>query len=68
MVAASLLPYRRDRSQLTVIAIVFATLLIVLALLACGVILAVGMVDSSPVDVRLVAPFRWGSGMQLDFA
>ncbi len=66
MVAASQLPYRRDRSQLTVIAIVFGTLLIVL--LASGVILAVGMVDSSPVDVRLVAPFRWGSGMQFDFA
>jgi len=68
MVAVSLLPYRRDRSQLTVIAIVSATLLIVLALLASGVILAVGMVDSSPVDVRLVAPFRWAFGMQFDFA
>ncbi len=68
MVAVSLLHYRRDHRLLIVAAIAFAALLIALALLASGGILAAGTADSSPVDVRLVAPFRWGQGMPPDHA
>lgn len=63
MVAVTLHLYRRDRSQLIVAAIALAMLLIALGLLASGVILAAGTADSSPVDVRFVAPFRWGQGI-----
>ncbi len=59
MVAVSLLHYLRDRHQLIVLAIAFAALLVALGLLALVVLLAAGMVESSPVDVRFVAPFRW---------
>ncbi len=59
MVAASLLHYPRDRSQATVVAVVFGALLVVLGLLAFGAILGAGMVANSPVDGTLMAPFRW---------
>ncbi len=59
MVAASLLLYLSDPRQLNAAAIAFATLLVVLGLLAFGAILGTGTVDSSPVDGRLLAPFRW---------
>lgn len=59
MVAASLLLYLHDRSPLTAAGVAFATLLVVLGLLAFGAILGAGMVDSSPVDGQLLAPFRW---------
>lgn len=68
MVAVSLLVYLRDRSQLTVVAIVFATLLVVMGLLAFAVIPRVGTVDSSLVDWRFMAPFRWGPSAPLTFA
>lgn len=59
MVAASLLLYLRDRGRLNAAAIAFATLLVVVGLLAFGAILGAATVDSSPVDGRLLAPFRW---------
>lgn len=61
MVAASLLRYLGDRNQLIVVVIVATALLVVLGLLASGVTLDVGTVDSSPVDGRFLAPFRWGA-------
>lgn len=68
MVAASLLLYLRDRSQLTLLAIAFATLLVALGLLAFAVILGAATVDSSMVDGRFIAPFRWGPSAPLTFA
>ena len=67
MVAASLLPYLRDRSQLTVVAIAFA-MLVALGLLAFAAILTAGMADSSLVDGKFMAPFRWGPSAPLGFA
>lgn len=68
MVTASLLLYRRDRSQLTVVAIAFATLLVVAGLLAFVAILGAATVDSSMVDGRFMAPFRWDPSAALNLA
>lgn len=68
MVAASLLLYLGGRNQLTVVLIVSSALLVMLGLLALGVTLDVGTVDSSPVDGRFLAPFRWGAWDQPTFA
>lgn len=68
MVAAPLLLYLRDRSQQTVFAIALATLLVALGLLAFGAILGAATVDSSVVDGRFMAPFRWGPSAPLTFA
>lgn len=60
MVAASLLLYLRDRTPVTMVVIVFGTLLVILGLLASGAIPGAGTVHSSPVDGMFMAPFRWG--------
>lgn len=68
MVVASLLLYRRDRNQLNVVAIASAALLVVVGLLAFVAILGAATVDSSMVDGRFMAPFRWDPSAALNLA
>ena len=68
MVVASLLLYRRDRNQLNVVAIASAVLLVVVGLLAFVAILGAATVDSSMVDGRFMAPFRWDPSAALNLA